>query len=279
MKSVYVLWIAVITLPSVVQASGHGPVFSLATPTNPRGGFSFDTSLMGRYGQGAGTMFRATLGYGITEDFKVSISAPAVFAAEPFASGRVAPFTPTGGDFEGLAIWRFHRQDTGVGSRFETAAIGGLLLPGPQDNAGPLNGLHSAPGALAGIVSGVASRSHYAWGGVTYQRYAESDRDRRPVMLFYSAAYAYRPPSWRTDSGWDWRVFGELTGEKSGYIQRSGMAVPNSGGHQIFIGPSTLGVFKNYAVSAGLQFPLYQQVSPIYPRERVRLAVNFSYFF
>jgi hypothetical protein len=281
-KSIHILWLSATVLPAprLARASGHGPVFSLATPTNPKGGFSFDTSLMGRYGAGAGTMFRATLGYGITEDFKVSVSAPLVFGAEPFAPSRVSPFTPMGGDFEGLAIWRFHRQDTGVGSRFETAAIGGLLIPGPQDAGGPLKGLHSGPGALVGIVTGIASRSHYAWAGVSYQRYAESHRDRRPDMLFYSLAYAYRPPSWRTDTGWDWRIFGELTGEKAGAIQRAGLVLPGSGTHQIFVGPTTLGVYKNYAVSAGVQFPVFQDVSmTVYPRERVRIAINFSYFF
>jgi len=256
------LTLVAIVTPQDILASGHGPVFGLATPTNPRGGFSLDTSLMGRYGDGGGTMFRATLGYGITENLKVSISAPIVFHAEPFAPSRVAPLTPMGGDFEGLAIWRFHRQDTGVGSRFETAAIGGVLLPGPQD-------LHGGAGALAGIVTGVASRSHYAWAGASYQRYAESQGGRRPGLFFYSAVYGYRPPSWRTDKGWDWRLFGEFTGEKAG-----------SASHQMFVGPTTLGVFKNYAVSAGVQFPVYQDVRmSTYPRERVRVAINFSYFF
>jgi hypothetical protein len=266
--------------PALIQASGHGPVFGLATPTNPQGGFSFDMSLMGRFGAGTGGMFRATLGYGITENLKISISGPVVFESEPFAPARVAPFTSMGGDFEGLTIWRFHRKDTGVGSRFETAAIGGVLIPGPQDFGGALKGLHSGPGALAGIVTGIASRSRYAWAGVSYQRYAESNRDRRPDVLFYSAVYGYRPPSWRTDTGWDWRIFGEFTGEKTGTIQREGLSLPGSQGHQMFLGPTTLGVYKNYAVSAGIQFPVYQDIRPaIYPRERVRVAINFSYFF
>jgi hypothetical protein len=276
------IWIAamLVAAPQLTRASGHGPVFGLATPTNPAGGFSFDTSLMGRYGGGAGTMFRASLGYGITENLKVSISAPLVFQAEPFPSARLAAFTPMGGDFEGLAIWRFHRQDTGVGSRFETAAIGGVLVPGPQRAGGVLEGLHSGPGAVAGLVTGVASRSHYAWVGATYQRYAQSRGDRRPDVLFYSAAYAYRPPSWRTDKGWDWRIFGELTGEKAGQFQRAGVMLPQSESHQVFVGPTTLGVYKNYAVSAGVQFPVYQDVSrQFYPREHFRFAINFSYFF
>ena len=271
--------VALISATPLLQASGHGPVFGLATPTNPQGGFSLDTSFMGRNGSGGGSMFRATLGYGLTENLKISISAPVVFAAEPFMAARVAAFTPMGGDFEGLATWRFHRQDTGVGSRFETAAMGGLLVPGPQHAGGPERRLHAGPGGLAGIVTGVASRGHYAWTGVSYQRYAESAADRRPSLLFYSAVYGYRPPSWRTDTGWDWRIFGELTGERAGTLQFAGRQEPGSDSHQVLLGPTTLGVYKNYAFSAGLQFPLYRNVSPIFPRERVRFAINFSYFF
>src|SRR6185503_18498907 len=136
-----------------LNASGHGPVFALATPTSPRGGWSFDTSFMGRLGAGSGGMFRGTLGYGITENLKVSVSAPIVFRSERFIPSRTAAFTPMGGDIEGLALWRFHRRDFGVGARFETTAIGGLLVPGPQEKGGA--------GGMAGLVTGVASRSHY----------------------------------------------------------------------------------------------------------------------
>ena len=97
-----------------------------------------------------------------------------------------------------------------VGKRFETTAIGGLLVPGPQADGGPLKGMKTRPGGFVGIVSGVTSRSHYAWAGTTYQRYAAADGDRRPDLLFYSFAYAYRPESWRKDNGWDWRIFGEM---------------------------------------------------------------------
>lgn len=245
-------------------ASGHGPVFGLATPTNPKGGWSFDSNFMARGGAGFGAMFRPSIGYGINENLKVSISAPVVFKSEPFSPARVSAFTSMAGDVEGLGTWRFHRQDTGVGSRFESALIGGVIVPGPQTSGGP--------GGLIGGVTGIASRSHYAWGGATYQRYSISRGVQRPDLLFYSLAYAYRPPSWRTDSGWDWRIFGEMTGERSG---------GRSGGRsqQIFIGPTTLGVYKNYAVSAGVQFPVYRAVSPVYPQERYRFALNFAYFF
>src|SRR5437899_68682 len=86
-----------------IYAAGHGPVFGLATPTNPAGGWSLDLSQMFRYSpDGTGAMMRAELGYGITENVKLAVSAPAVFAAEPLPPARVSAFTPMGGDFEAL---------------------------------------------------------------------------------------------------------------------------------------------------------------------------------
>jgi hypothetical protein len=266
-------------LTPLIYASGHGPVFALATPTNPQGGFSFDTSFMGTYGGDSGTMYRGTLGYGITENLKVSLSAPLLFQTDAFTGSRTAAFTPMGGDFEALGLWRFQRTDFGVGKRFETTAIGGLLVPGPQDDSGLTKGMKSRPGGLVGIVSGVTSRSHYIWVGTTYQRYAAAVGDRRSDLLFYTFAYAYRPERLRKDDGWDWRIFGECTGERLGGLERTGTDVPGSRSNQVFVGPTTLGVYKNYAVSGGVQFAVYQNLGPVYPRERVRVSVNFTWFF
>jgi hypothetical protein len=270
---------ALFLTPLLTFASGHGPVFALATPANPQGGFSFDTSFMGRFGGDAGAMYRGTLGYGVTENLKVSISAPLLFQMDGFPPSRTSAVSPMSGDFEALGLWRFQRTDFGVGKRFETTAIGGLLVPGPQDDNGPLKGIKSHPGGLAGVVSGITSRSHYVWAGATYQKYAEAAGDRRSDLLFYSFAYAYRPESWRKDNGWDWRVFGECTGERNGALERGGVNVPGSRSNQVFAGPTALGVYKNYAVSGGLQFPVYQDAGSIYPRERVRVAINFTWFF
>jgi hypothetical protein len=178
-----------------------------------------------------------------------------------------------------LGLWRFQRTDFGVGKRFETTAIGGLLIPGPQADSGLLKGIRSRTGALAGIVSGVTSRSHYVWVGTTYQRYAAAAGDRRNDLLFYTFAYAYRPESWRKDKGWDWRIFGECTGERLGVLERTGIDVPGSRSNQVFAGPAVLGVYKNYAVSGGVQFAAYRNVSPLYPRERIRVAIDFTRFF
>lgn len=267
--------------PSTARASGHGPVFGMTTPTNAAGGWSFDLGLMGRTGDGDdGAMTRAMVSFGITEDLQVSVSAPLVFASAPFAPARATAMMPGNGDFESIGAWRFHRRGTAVGRRVESTAYGGLILPGPQKPAGMPGDLRRAPGVYTAVASGVASRSHYVWGGIGYTRFAARAGDQRPAIFSYSAVWGYRPPPLRKEyPHWDWRLFLELTGESSGNLRRDGIEHPGTGGHQVFLGPTTLGIYRNYAIEGGMQFPVYRDVGVRLQRETVRYAVNLSYFF
>jgi len=262
---------------SQLNAADHGPVFGLATPTNPKGGWSFDLGVNGRNGRASS--LEAELSYGITQNLKLAVSGPIVFKPDPFPRSSVTTNTPISGDFSALAWWRFKRKDL-AGKRIESTAVAGLLAPGPQQEAGAFRNLNSGLGYLIGAVTGVASRSQYVWAGATYQRYAQSNGDRRPDLLTCTAVYGYRPLSWRTDyPRWDWRVFGELTGERGGSIQRANIELPGSSASQIFLGPSLLGVYRAIGIEAGIQFPLYRDTGPLYPKEHYRFAINFAYFF
>ena len=253
----------------------------MATPTNAKGGWSLDIGVMGRAGAGNnGSMARTMLSRGITEDFQLSLSTPAIFNSALLAPARTTGMMSTSPDFEGLAAWRFHRQGTAVGTRFESTVYGGLLLPGPQRPPGMLGSLKRAPGVYTAIVTGMASRSHYLWGGVGNVHYAEREGDRRPNLFTYSFVWGYRPPALRKDyPHWDWRVFAEMTGEISNKVRHLRRLMPGSGGHQVFVGPTALGIYKNYAIEGGVQFPIFRDVGVNFQRERFRWAINFSYFF
>ena len=265
--------------PSVFAAD-HGPVFGMATPTNPQGGWSLDLGMNARGGAGGfSSALEAVITYGVTQNLKLSLSGPVVFQPDPYPLSMVTTNTPISGDFSGLAWYRFQKKDF-AGKRIESTAVGGILAPGPQQDAGLYRGLHSGPGYLVGAVTGVASRSQYAWVGANYQRYGESKGDRRPDLITYTAVYGYRPLSWRTDyPRWDWRIFGEFTGEQAGSLQRDLAVVPGSQASQLFLGPSVLGVYRAIGVEAGIQFPMYSDAGPLYPKERYRFALNFAYFF
>jgi len=258
-------------------AADHGPVFGLATPTNPKGGWSFDLGVNGR--SGTASNLEAELTYGVTPNLKLAISGPVVFQPDAYPRSSVTTNTPISGDFSGLAWWRFQKRDF-AGKRVESTAVAGVLVPGPQRETGLYRDLHSGLGYLVGGVTGVASRSQYVWVGASYQRYAESEMDRRPDLVSYTAVYGYRPLSWRTDyPRWDWRVFGELTGERTGTLQRQRVELQGSQAKQMFLGPSLLGVYRAIGIEAGIQFPIYRDVGPLYPKERYRFAINFAYFF
>jgi hypothetical protein len=280
-SAVYALAFAA-TLVAVWPASAadHGPVFGLATPTNPKGGWSFDLGVNGRGGAGGSTTtLEGELSYGLTQNLKLAVSGPIVFQPDPYPRSSVTTNTPISGDFSGLAWWRFQRKDL-AGKRIESTAVAGILLPGPQGEAGLYRNLHSGPGYLVGAVTGIASRSQYIWAGASYQRYTASSGDQRPDLLSYTAVYGYRPLSWRTDyPRWDWRIFGEFTGERIGSIQRQDIILPDSRAQQLFLGPSVLGVYRAIGIEAGIQFPLYREANALYPKERYRFAINFAYFF
>lgn len=271
---------AMLLAPAPSIAADHGPVFGLATPTNPQGGWSFDLGLNGRSGTaGLSSALEGELSYGVTPNLKLAVSGPVVFQPDPYPRSSVTENTPISGDFSGLAWWRFQKKDF-KGKRFESTAVGGLLVPGPQREAGLYRSLNSGVGYLAGAVTGIASRSEYVWVGATYQQYAESKGDRRPDLLSYTAVYGYRPLSWRTDyPRWDWRIFGEFTGEHAGAIQRQMIELPGSEANQMFFGPSVLGVYRAIGIEGGMQFPIYRDVGPLFPKEHYRFALNFAYFF
>ena len=266
---------------ATAAASGHGPIFGLATPTNAKGGWSLDLGTMGRVGENnLGTMERAMFSYGVTEDLQLSFSVPAIFNSAPLAPARITGMMPSSPDFEGLAAWRFQRHATGVGTRLETTAYVGLLVPGPQRPAGMLGSLQRAPGLYTAITTGMASRANYIWGGIGNTHYAQRGGDQRPNIFTYTLVYGYRPIPLRKDyPHWDWRVFGEMTGEDSSRVLKAGMLMPGTGGDQLLLGPGTLGIYKNYAIEAGIQFPVYRNTGLRFDREKLRFAINFSYFF
>lgn len=264
-----------------VRASQHGPLFGLATPTNSKDGWSLDVGTMGRVGaQDIGSMARAMLSYGITEDLQISFSAPVVFSSAPLPPARITGMMPTSPDFEGLLAWRFQRRAPSVGTRFETTVYGGLLVPGPQRAAGMLGTLKRAPGVYTAIVTGVASRRSYLWGGISNTHYAEREGDQRPNIFTYTVVYGYRPPAGRKEyPHLDWRLFGEMTGENSNKVRQAGMVMPGTGGNQVFLGPTALVIYKSHAIAAGVQFPVFRDVGPSFEREKLRFAIDFSHFF
>lgn len=143
-----------------------------------------------------------------------------------------------------------------------------------------LGTLHRAPGFYTAISSGLASRILYLWGGVSNMHFVERFGDQRPNVITYSAVWGYRPPPLQKEyPHWDWRAFAEMTGDNSSRVQRGGQLMTGTGGNQIFVGPTVLGIYQNYAIEGGIQSPVYRNVGALQLQERFRFAINLSRFF
>lgn len=262
--------------------SGHGPVYALATPLLARGDWSLELSAMTRFaGDKSRTMFRPMIEYGITEDLQVSYSVPVPVYVEqgvapPVRTVARMSATP---DVELTIGWRFHRQGTDVGKRFESTAYLGLTYPTDAVRAG----VRTAPGAYVAVASGYASRSVYVWAGALYQRSLSPvgpTVDHLGDLAMYSAVVGYRPPFFRHDFPRpDWRLFVEAVGEYLEPDRVGGQVVANTGGHRILVGPTVLGLYGAWGISGGPMFPVYQRLNGTQDRDRVRLVLNLSTWF
>jgi hypothetical protein len=273
-----IVWFIVVSLCIAVPvwASGHGPVFGYATPTNSQGEWSFDFGLLERNtAVGSQLTARSIFTYGFTPYMQLSLTTPAIVTDTNLPTTMM-----TGGDFfESNFAWRFQHDARAIGKRIESTAFGGLVVPGPQRGLGMMSRIARAPGLNAGAVTGLASRSHYFWIGGGYTRFMERGNTRMPSTLSYSLVYGYRPRAMRKDYPfWDWRLFGELTGERGSRLLMGGVPMSGTQAHQVFLGPTTLGIFKTFAISGGVQFPIYRDVGSLLPPERIRVAINVTYF-
>jgi len=275
-----VLIAVAVSTPAPSWAAGHGPVFGGATPTLGKGGWSFDQVWMGSItdtNDGTEQLLRSMISFGVTEDFQISGSLPiAIAGGDRMPMGRMMAMMPFSRDFEGLASWRFHRQNVGEGARFESTAHIGGSVPLQSQRAG----MRTAPSAYAALASGYASRAHYFWLGGGYQRPTDDAGHRFGDVKFYSVVYGYRPKALRLDYPKpDLRFFVEAVGEATGRATHGGAPMVDSGGHVLMVGPTALLLYKAYGIEGGVQFPLYQRTNGTQPQERFRVGVNVSYFF
>jgi hypothetical protein len=273
MRSTILVFILIV-VSTLAHASGHGPVFGLATPTNSQGETSIDVTTSARIGQQSSEAgVRTMVTYGFTPHLQLSVAAPGNFTTANLPASRTM-----GGDLEGTIAWRFHHRGPTVGKRFESTLFSGLVFPELQRSPGTMGMLKRTPGINLSAVTGMASRSHYVWlgGGITH--FFERGGDQRPQVAQYSIVYGYRPPALRKDyPHWDWRLFLEAVGERASAIRQANFALPGTETHQVFVGPTTLGIYKNFAISGGVLFPVFRDART-FQRERVRIAINLSYF-
>lgn len=250
-------------------AAGHGPLFGLATPTNGTGALSIDVGWMGVSGPSHQNMARLMAAYGLTQDLQLSVSGPLYHSGNSLGMRGLA-MMPMTDEIELMVADRFHHQNTGVGRRREDTAYLAVSTP---------NGGITRPGIFGALAHGDVSRASYWWEGIGYKAYA-SGGSHPGNELFYSIVLGYRPRAWRTEFPKpDFRLLLELTGEVQQRGERHGVPDIASGGHRLFLAPGVLGTYNNWGVSAGIGFPLLQDLPHGSRRQDLRFGVDVTGFF
>lgn len=257
------------------DASGHGPVFGAATPTLGRGGWSVDQAWTMRLGEDVKgeQMLKTMVSFGITEVVQISGSVPLAMSSNSLAPARMMSAMSNDRAFEGLVGYRFQRRPIGIGGRREST----LYVGGTAPFESTRNGAAAGGSVVVGVSTGYASRAHYAWVGGNLQHYFSRNGDRLGDSLLFTLVYGYRPPVFRTEAGKpDLRFFVESTVEDRQADQVAD-AHMQPGARTVFVGPTSLLVYKAIALEGGVMFPAYQRRGTV--KETARVAINFSYFF
>lgn len=276
MKSLFTIFL-LFSFGAMVRAQGHGPVYGLATPTLGKGHASFDAAAMRiRVKDQQSLMLRYIWSYGITQDLQVNLTTPTMIdKINPPPRTRGNSMMPSNGDIEASVYYRFHRNDFGIGKRFETTAILGGSIPTEKERGGIKvgNSLHAA------VVTGYASRSIYVWMGSGYQYYFRKYNAQLGDLIYASAVFGYRPPLFKKDYPKpDWRIFVESLAEFPGKNRLyDGNGWQQDRGQKLLLGPTLLGLYGSWGISGGILWPVYQVV-PDLQRENYRMVINLSYW-
>jgi hypothetical protein len=250
-------------------------VFGAATPTLGKGAWSFDQAWTMRFGQESQRehMLKTMVTFGITEVLQVSGSIPEAMSDNALAPARMMSAMSNDREFEGLIGYRFHRTPVGIGGRREST----LYVGGTKPFESRRSGVAVGGSIVVGAATGYAGRAHYLWVGGNLQHYLPRDADRLGDSRALTFVYGYRPPPLRMEAGRpDLRFFIEGTFEDRHASTIGGTDV-GGGARTFFVGPTSLLVYKAIALEGGVQRAAYQAASSSV-KERVRVAINFSYF-
>lgn len=261
-----------------LAGQGHGPIYGLSTPTLGRGAWSLDVGGMARSAEGDGrlVMLRPMLGYGLTEDLHLFASVPVPVHRDPgLPSSRAFTRMPSSRDLEAGLGWRFQRRGLDVGSRQETT----LWIAVDQPLEATRRGVATSPGAFAALVTGYASRTVYLWAGGGHRRYVGSDGSRPGDTTMGSLVFGYRPPFFRDDYPRpDWRGFVEIVGEWMDEDIVDGGPVGDTGGRQVYIALTALGLYGSWGIAGGPAFPVVQELDGPQAKEGIRFALNVTFW-
>jgi hypothetical protein len=250
----------------VTSASAHDPIFGIGPHVLFKQGV--ETALEVESAQAGDDREQALAfhgSYGLTGDWAVGIELPYQFVDEDgrSESGR--------GDIALQTKYRFWREDT-LGLQRSAAILLKVISDTATDRFGK-----EATDSIIGLTYGYEGRSRYRWASARYRFNGKNDagveRGDRFLLDFVAGwrpkLNGYREP----DTVW----LLELNGEFGQRAELDGVNLANTGGSEWFVSPGLFWTSRNFAIKAGVQIPLVENLNGNQAGSDYRARVSFEW--
>ncbi|VAW93053.1 hypothetical protein MNBD_GAMMA23-845 [hydrothermal vent metagenome] len=255
---------------SLNTAFAHDPVFGQGPHTLFKGGVEVATELHStKAGNKLDNEIGLDLRYGLTGDWTIGVEVP--YGIKSNIGGSSSGI----GDSSVFTKYRFWRKDS-LGLQ-ESAAISLKFLSKTGDETqSPALGTGTTD-SIVGLSYGYEGRSWYRWASVRYRENGTNSaglkRGSKTLVDFVVGARTTLTTYTEPDMVWLLELNGEL-GEQG---TLNGNTVANSGGDEWFIAPGIFWTVKNFAIKAGVQFPIVSNLNGSQEKSDYRAKMSFEW--
>jgi len=251
-------------------ALAHDPVFSPGPHVLYKEGVEIHVGAdRAKAGQARQSDLGLELTYGLTGDWAVGVGLP--YRKVVSTAGT----TEGAGDALLFSKYRFWRQDS-LGAQNSAAVLLNVMLDNGDDKKNPPLGSGTTD-ALVGLTYGYESLKWYRWTSIRYRRNGENSaglrRGDKWLVDFALGFRAVMPVYLKPDTVW----LLELNGEQGQRAELRGAALANTGGTQWFISPGIFWTSRNFAIKAGVQFPLSSDLNGSQSESDYRAKMEFEW--
>ncbi len=237
-------------------ALAHDPVFGIGPHVLFKQGVEFAADIESRQaGDNKEQALVLQTTYGITGDWAAGINLPYDFkqTENDSSSGN--------GDVSVFTKYRFWRKDS-LGLQESGAVFIKVITDTAADNKTPALGKGTTD-TILGLTYGYEGRKWYRWASARYRFNGTNDtsgiRVDRGDMIRIDFVGGIRPtPTGYLEPDTVWLL--ELNGEFGQRAEVGGVALADTGGTAWFLSPGIFWTKRNFAIKAGVQVPIYQNL-------------------
>ena len=269
----YLPWFIGLVLASFSYiAYPHDPVFGIGPHVLFKGGTeaAIETHLE-KAGDEKKSEVSLELVYGITGDWAAGVDLPYAYKKNNSDSSNGLA------DIRLFSKYRFWRQDS-LGLQKSAAVLLAANLNNGDETANPKLG-NGANDIIGGLTYGYESIKWYRWASVRYRYNSENEAGLQAgnkILLDFVAGWRPITPEYKKpDTVWLLELNTEI-GEKA---ELDGNSLPNSGGIESFLSPGIFWTMRNFAIKAGVQVPIYNDLNGSQKKSDFRAKASFEWHF